>query len=329
MGTGHFMRCLALSQTWRDRGWPVTFITCCESGALRKRLPDEGIQVVTLKKHHPSHQDWKITSNVIGDHQNAWVVLDGYHFDYNYQNQVKESGRRLLVIDDTAHLNRYCADIVLNPNIYAENLKYTYEKQTRTLFGIQYVLLRSEFHAWRGWKRKTPNVARKILITMGGSDLVNATLKTVEAIKSVNNPNLEVKIIAGASYPHFKKLSNSVSSTPCRMSILRSVANMAELMSWADMAVAAGGITCWEMAFMRLPFASIILAENQREISGAIEKAGFAVSLGWHYDLDTISLSERLKFLIRNRQVRKKMSDISGNLVDGLGVERVISAMVA
>lgn len=328
MGTGHFMRCLALSQGWRDRGWPVTFISCCESDSLRKRLSDEGIPFVALENHHPNHLDWEITSKVIGNYQNAWVVLDGYHFDYNYHNQVKESGRNLLVIDDTAHLDRYYADMVLNPNIYAEKLKYAYAKKTRKLFGIRYVLLRSEFKPWRGWKRITSEIAHKILITMGGSDLVNATLKTVEAIKSLNNPKLEVKIITGASYPYLEKLRNAISSSPCEMSILQSVANMAELMRWADIAVAAGGITCWEMAFMRLPFISIILAENQREISGEAENAGVAVSCGWHYDMDADSLRDRLEILIGNRQVRQKMSDIGEDLIDGFGVERTIKAIV-
>jgi UDP-2,4-diacetamido-2,4,6-trideoxy-beta-L-altropyranose hydrolase len=328
IGTGHLMRCLALAQSWRDRSKAVTFITCCESKSLRKRLSEEGIQVVMLKKPHPNQMDWEITSQILRKSSDSWVVLDGYHFDPNYQNQVKKYGHQLLVIDDTAHLDRYYADILLNQNIYAENLKYSYEKPARTLLGTQYVLLRSEFLVWRDWKREIPEVARKILVTMGGSDPINLSLKIIEAIKATNIFDLEVKIVVGASNPYIDNLKKTISSAPFTMSIHHDVANMAELMSWADIAIAAGGTTCWEMAFMRLPFFSFVLADNQRIISDAVDRAGIAVSCGWHYELNAILLAERLVQLIHDRSARKMMSIKGGELVDGFGRDRTIKAMV-
>ena len=45
IGTGHLMRCMAFAQSWKSRGAAVTFVSCCESKSLRKRLSDEGMQV--------------------------------------------------------------------------------------------------------------------------------------------------------------------------------------------------------------------------------------------------------------------------------------------
>jgi UDP-2,4-diacetamido-2,4,6-trideoxy-beta-L-altropyranose hydrolase len=329
IGTGHLMRCLALSQNWIAKGRAVTMITCCKSESLRKRLSAEGIQVIRMENPHPNPQDWEITSQALRKHSGAWVVLDGYHFDPEYQSRIKNAGHRLLVVDDTAHLEHYYADILLNQNLYAEKLKYSCQTPARRLFGTQYVLLRSEFLAWRGWKRELPDVAHKILVTLGGSDPTNATLKIIESIKATNIFDLEVKIVAGASNPHMDKLQSSIQSTRCKMSILYNVVNMPELMSWADLAVAAGGITCWEMAFMKLPFASVVLANNQSTISGAVERAGIAVSFGWHNQLDRLLLAKRLVLLIRDKSARAAMSAKGATLVDGLGADRTINAMEA
>ena len=135
IGTGHLMRCLALSQNWIGKGRAVTMITCCTSESLRKRLLAEGIQVIMMEKPHPNPLDWEITFQVLRKHSAAWVVLDGYNFDSEYQNRIKKAGHRLLVIDDTAHLDRYYADILLNQNLYAEKLRYFCETPARTLFG--------------------------------------------------------------------------------------------------------------------------------------------------------------------------------------------------
>jgi UDP-2,4-diacetamido-2,4,6-trideoxy-beta-L-altropyranose hydrolase len=327
IGTGHLMRCMALAQSWKARGGVVTFVTQCESKSLRNRLSDEGMQVVTLEQSHPHQLDWEITSQIIRKSSATWVVLDGYQFDPEYHNQLKKSGQRLLVIDDTAHLNHYCADIILNQNIGADRLKYSHEPYTNMMLGPQYALLRSEFLTWQGWKRKIPDVVAKVLVTMGGADYHNATLKVINALKRVDCPRLEVKIVAGASNPNIEMLKEAVHSASCTMSILSDVRNMANLMAWADMAVTAAGSTCWELSFMKLPFAAILLAENQKYIYEEVEKVGIAIRCGWYYTLNPKSLEKNLFRLIHDNNCRSRMSAKAGKFVDGFGADRVLDAL--
>ncbi|HIE10725.1 MAG TPA: UDP-2,4-diacetamido-2,4,6-trideoxy-beta-L-altropyranose hydrolase, partial [Kiritimatiellae bacterium] len=108
------MRCLALAQAWKAHGGKAVFVTACESDALRQCILDEGFQVVLLERPYPESGDWKQTSQILRRHPGTWVVLDGYHFDSGYHRRIKEAGHPLLVIDDMAHLDHYCADIVLN-----------------------------------------------------------------------------------------------------------------------------------------------------------------------------------------------------------------------
>ena len=173
------MRCLALAQAWKKQGGKVTFISSCESESLRNRITDEGFELVLIKESYPDPADFEITLSTINNSNsnNSWVVLDGYHFDADYQQSIKNNGNPLLVIDDLGHLDNYVADIILNQNINAEDLNYSCETDTKLLLGTNFVLLRDEFLTYNNLKRKIPEVANKILVTMGGNDKENISFR--------------------------------------------------------------------------------------------------------------------------------------------------------
>ena len=328
MGTGHLMRCLALAQGWQARDGRATFVTACESDGLRQRLSDEGFQVVALEQPYPDPADWEITSKVLAAHPGAWVALDGYHFDPAYQDQIRKAGHRLLVIDDMAHLEHYYADVVLNQNIHAEQLNYSCEPYTRLLLGTEYVLLRSEFLAWRGWQRKIPEVASKVLVTLGGGDPDNQTLKVIRALQQVSVDDLEAVVVVGASNPHFDELQSAIRHSPFAIRLVRNASNMPELMAWADVAVSAGGSTCWELAFMGLPNLVLVLADNQRLIAEGLDSAKVALNLGWYNEVTVVQIREALTNLMISKDARLLMAKQGQRLVDGKGEYRVTSAIL-
>ncbi len=328
IGTGHLMRCLALAQGWKARGGQTVFITACESDDLRQRLSDEGFQVIAAEKPYPDSADWEITSQVLAAHPDAWVVLDGYHFDSAYQRQVKGDGQRLLVIDDMAHLDHYYADVILNQNINAEQLHYSCEPYTRLLLGTRYVLLRSEFLAWRGWQREIPKVARKVLVTLGGGDPDNQTLKVVRALQQVDVDGLEAVVVVGASNPHLQELQSVAGNSPFAIRLVQNVTNMPELMAWADVAISAAGTTCWELAFMGLPALLVVTAENQIDVARGVEQAGAVLNLGQFANVDRARISANLEALLSDVERRRTMSARGRELIDGHGAERVYAALV-
>jgi len=78
------MRCLALGQAWRDAGGDVVFSTACTNTALLNRLIEEGFDV-------KGPEELGTSSN--GD---AWLVLDGYHFEAEYQRRAsRQAGASL------------------------------------------------------------------------------------------------------------------------------------------------------------------------------------------------------------------------------------------
>ena len=331
MGTGHLMRCLALAQGWREtHEGRVTFITLCKSLGLLRRVVEAGFEVKTLKASYPDDGDLESTlASLKAKSPDTWLVLDGYHFDSNYQRRIKEAGHLLLVIDDLNHLGHYYADIVVNQNIYARSLEYSCEPYTQLLLGTEYALLRQEFTSQVRVQHAIAPVARKILVTLGGSDPCNQTMKVLRALLSLDMPGLEAKVVVGSSNPRLDELRETAESagSSIAISIITDAPDMASLMAWADVAVTGAGSTCWELAFMGLPALLIVLADNQTGIAEGLEEAGTAVNLGWHYELNESDISRQLALLLRDSSRRSDMSEKGRRIVDGQGSQRVSSTL--
>ena len=329
------MRCLAFAQAWKERGGRVIFLSFCENQTLEKRIIDEGFDLMPIKRPHPHPDDLKIVLDILQryapcskpDALSPWLVLDGYHFTPEYQKAIRGAGIHLLVIDDMNHLPHYHADILLNQNIHSEELHYTCEPETTLLLGTRYALLRKEFWPWQEFKGETPEIARKILVTLGGGDPDDVTLRVIEAIKLLNMPELEVKVIVGPLNPHLDILRDSMLSALCSMSVIQNASSMPELMAWADLAVSAGGSTCWELAFLGTPFITLILAENQKPVVSGLKKSGVCLDLGWQENIAIEDISLAVKALLPDQKKRSAASERGKYLVDGRGGKRVIGEM--
>lgn len=331
MGAGHVMRCLALAQAWLESGHgAVTFLMAISPLALEARLQKEGIRVAHLSVVSGSQEDGEQTAAWAQRTQASWVVVDGYQFDADYQRAIKAAGLKLLFIDDYGHAKHYWADLVLNQNVYADEMLYANrEDYTKLLLGTQYALLRKEFWTWHEWQRQVPPTAKQVLVTLGGGDPDNVTLKVIRALEQVDIRGLEVLVVVGASNPHYEELRLAAGKSTQRITLRRNVADMPSLMAWADMAIAAGGSTCWELACFSLPSLMITLADNQKGIVQALDDLGVGMSLGWHSETTLQQIADAFLRVANSAQLRTKMSEKASKLVDASGSRRVISYLYA
>jgi spore coat polysaccharide biosynthesis predicted glycosyltransferase SpsG len=163
-----------------------------------------------------------------------------------------------------------------------------------------------------------------VLVTLGGGDPDNQTLKVVQALQRVDVDELEAVVVVGASNPHFRELQSAVRNSRFAIRLVRNVSNMPELMAWADVAVLAGGSTCWEMAFMGLPTVVLVLAENQQGIAAGLDEAGVVLNLGSYTEVSIAQVANTLVGLLEDQGLRRQMSQRGKELVDGLGSERAV-----
>lgn len=323
------MRCLALAQAWKDLGGSAIFAMSGEMPEIENKLKGDGSTVYRIAAKPGSEEDATLTADLAA-RQRAWfVVVDGYQFDSQYQMRLKKAGLRLLFIDDYGHAGFYMADLVLNQNVYAqEGLYKNRSLETRLLLGPAFVLLRREFWPWRGRFRKNPNTARKILITLGGSDMENVTLLILSSLQNLTSDGIEVVAVVGAGNVHSASLEASSKSANDKIKLVRNISNMPELMAWADMAIISGGTTTYETAFMGLPSLIVVIAANQIQVAEKLAEIGAARNLGWHHDLASRHIQKIVEDLRANCDARDAMSKIGRRLVDGQGTVRVITEMI-
>lgn len=334
IGSGHIMRCLALAQAWQERGGNVTFLSHCQNKVLRQRLTKEGYEFVFVERSHPDPADLKqvieCSRKVLNGSDKLWFVVDGYHFDPDYQKSIRELGYKLVVIDDYNHLPAYHADILLNQNIGAEQFPYRCGSKTVKLFGPQYALLRTEFLAWRNSARKKSGGQIRIMVTLGGSDPDNITLKVLKALCHMSLSGYIADVIAGPTNPNIKKLSleiQHIQKSSVNTIKLHQNINMPEIMAVTDVAISAGGSTCWELCFFGIPSLLIIAAENQQSIAVGLEREGAAACLGWHQDIDPVQLSSTLNGILSDAHHLKSMSLQAKKIIDGNGRNRLMNLM--
>ncbi len=332
IGNGHVMRCLALGQAAREKGGRVAYLGRVGSSELERRLRGEGFECRFLPDPHPHPGDLEATlaalSELRGGHAIApWLVLDGYHFDPAYQREVRGAGWPLLVVDDAADRPSYPASVLLNQNLGAERLSYRTDPDTLVLAGVRHVLLRRQFLARKGWRRSFPDEARRVLVTLGGSDPENVTLQVFRALGLLGDRGFEVTAAVGSNNPHLESLEKAAREFPFPIEIRRDADDMPELMAWADLAVSAAGSTTWELAFMGLPAVLLVLAENQRGIARELDRSGAAVDLGWFREIQFERLSQAVADLSSDRERRRSLGERGRALVDGEGARRVLEEL--
>jgi UDP-2,4-diacetamido-2,4,6-trideoxy-beta-L-altropyranose hydrolase len=323
MGTGHVMRCLAIAQAWSDQGGDVVFLMRQPGVGIRGRVENEHARILEISSDSGTLDDAKESSLLARENQAEWLVVDGYQFDADYQDAIKASGLRLLFLDDCGHGSRYSAELVLNQNLHAnESLYQNRLPETELLLGPRYALLRREFMGLRDWKRDIPDKARKLLVTLGGSDPDNVTERVIQALRLAETKELDVKVLIGVSNPHRADLMKAVAGLP-GISLMENARNMAELFAEADIAIAGAGSTCWELCFLGLPSLLIDLAENQRPVSRELERLGVAVDLGDSAGISPRQIADELVSLMASAERRTAMSEKGRALIDGRGAARV------
>jgi UDP-2,4-diacetamido-2,4,6-trideoxy-beta-L-altropyranose hydrolase len=298
--------------------------------SLETRLKSEGMQIIHLSVNPGSMEDAKETVNLAHQFGVNWVVVDGYYFGATYQEIIKNVGLKLLFIDDYGHAEYYYADVVLNQVIYAhENLYVQREPYTQLLLGINYALMRREFYQYQKEQRTHPVIAKKLLVTLGGSDLNNVTLKVIHALKLLDLKKLEVLVVVGGSNPHYEKLKLASQDLQFPIYFHRNVENMPDLMAWSDIAISGGGSTIWELAFMGLPSLILILADNQASNAKKLGEMRLIYNFGEGKDIAPIQIANALRKLMLATRERTEMARLCQKLVDGQGSIRVLNKMMS
>jgi len=155
-----------------------------------------------------------------------------------------------------------------------------------------------------------------VLISMGGVDAPNATLKALKTLYSQISANFTVLLSPRA--PNFQQVATWCARCS-NVTHLEFVSDMASLMLEHDIAIGAPGTTSWERACLGLPSVIIPLADNQQMICEELVKHSAALKV----ELEDIpsQLLSSYQAILRSWEAFK-LANLT--ICDGRGVKRVV-----
>ena len=344
IGTGHMMRCLALAQEAQQRDWECIFVLRDPDDEIVKYINFNDHRVKKLKSVHAdqinlnatAHGNWlsvsqtqdaKETVELIDDINPDWIVVDHYALDMHWFSIVQKTNAKILAIDDLGDRELIC-DVLLDQNLGASVEKYKGKLPVgcRLLLGPTFALLRSEFRDWRerSLEGRLHRHVENILITMGGVDAENYTVKVLKEItKSEHAKNCAFTVVVGRSYPHVTALHEFINVSKLKASVLTNVNNMAEIMSVSDLCIGAAGSTSWERCCMGQPTITLSIADNQVDIAKKLSEDNLVI---YSHMSNLLENFERF-FGVFAQELTRTLSMNARAVCDGFGTLRVLDEL--
>jgi len=329
IGVGHVFRCLALAQAWQDAGGRAVFLIAPGAGQVATTLRKENIEIATLSSIPGSSTDAKELIELSRAVAASWIVIDGYDFDSEYQRQLRDSKVPIVVIDDLGSLPAYFSNVVVNPNLGAQEIRYNVSRDARLLLGTEYTLLRREFRGHPALNRPIATKVRNILITMGGADPDNVTGTILRSVAATTLSRVTINVVIGPNNRHEREIQMLLETLSLHVLLKTNVPAMSDLIAKADLCITAGGVTCWECASLGVPMLVLAIAANQVRNVQTLGKLDCALSLGCADDATTDGIASAILQLVHELALRMRLSDNCRRLVDGGGAARVVQQLKA
>ena len=303
VGMGHIMRTLVIAEKLK-REFYVYYI--CKNGAEYKT----GVCELKKRGYTVYLENEDISADIL--------LLDSYDVSEKNLSRLRKKYKKLIYIDDLNKLSFYDCDMIINKNYGAENLIYKVPAGCKILSGSLYALLRSEFQ-----KKDLPSLSenvKNILITMGGTDPKNTSVKILDIVK--NTPfNFNVALSVGFS-DKTKSGLEKLSKDNKNINLFNNP-KMAELISECDMAITAGGGTVHEIASLGIPQIMIAVAENQLSSLSFGENNGLYIYGGKEEEITPDKFLYLLNSLAADFERRKKLSESQKKAINKNGADLV------
>ena len=224
------------------------------------------------------------------------IINDILDTQKDYIKKLKKLEYKIINFEDLGEGSRY-ADVVINA-IYPE------KKVLKNHFlGHKYFVLRDEFLFSK--RKKINKSVKRILITFGGVDPNNYTLKVLKSIYDLCiSKNIKIDIITGYGYDNYQSLKDFKLA-----SIHKNISNISDFMYEADIIFTSAGRTVYEIASIGTP--AIVLAQNERELTHFFASAEFGfINLGLGYEVENSKIINAFLELISSKSNRFYMNEL-------------------
>lgn len=312
LGLGHVYRCLNLANQIKFH--KIFFLLEDYGGAKEIFLQNGYKNINKLKRNLSLHSDIKNSIKIIKKHKIDILIVDKYNLSISYIKKLRKY-TKIVIVSDLKKIN-YPADLVINGFIGFNNQVTTNKYGTLCLLGPKYQILSHKF-------LKNPIMKKKdywLIATFGGYDENNIVEILLNELLKLNH-TIKTKVILGPATTKSKSISILEKKLSKSLTIKKNTKNMHDEIASAKYGICSGGITTYEFASLKIPFAIICQVKHQIETAHEWEKRGIALNLGLVNNKIHTKIRDFLLSISENKSTSLNLKHKS--IVDGLGSKRV------
>lgn len=348
IGLGHVRRCLSLAGALRTAGAQVCLVTrdlgvptdawARAAGVEHLTLPEPSSRppAADIVAHAESGGvDWRSDAQACADTLHLWrpdwVVVDSYALDARWHRLVGERlAARIAVIDDLAD-RQLQATVLIDHNLSDSHVeKYLGRRpaQCTLLGGPRYALLGPAYPGSQPFV-VAPEV-RSIGIFMGGADAAGLTAIALHACREHAGFTGPIEIVTTRANPNLRRLRELVQEWPAT-TLSEDLPDLAAFFRRHDLQIGAGGGASWERCCTGVPTLVLRAADNQEAVVAELARRGAVAALDPQEAITVATVGEAVRSLLgpSGLAVRRRLSERSQALVDGLGAMRVALRLAA
>lgn len=319
IGLGHVVRCLAIAEELRDRF----------AAAVRFAVGGDKTAVALVRAgNFPVDEivasDATGFSALIASACPDLALLDlRTRFDRAEIDTLRRANCRVAVLDDPGE-RRLHADIsFFPPSGAALDWRDAFGEQH---IGFEWIPLRRQFSPPPP-HRVGPQ--KRALILAGGSDPAGIGYRLLASAARSLLPLWRIVMVIGAAAADDPRITALARELGPRLSLERQVSDMAALMARADLALAAFGMTAYELAAVGVPMLLMCLSPDHERSASALAEKGAAQLVGVAHQVDDATLDGAIARICADETRREQLGRNAQRLIDGLGTRRIAKELVS
>jgi len=258
---------------------------------------------------------------LIQKRQPALIVTDIHEIENGYVRRLRCSSHRIACLTGLGWIE-VGSDIVINGDIRYQKQVTVNRYGARCFLGTDFFILREGFAEVVHRKKPIRDNVELVLVTLGGSDILGVGGQVVQALDAVR-ADFRVIIVLGSAFVETQDFKTALMGAKREFIIKKDLEDMASPLYEADLAIAGGGFTMYELAAAGTPALVLCQAEHQLETATAFAQAGTCINLGMGNLVSQETLVKAVTGLVADIDTRGHMSHKGKSLIDARGIYRV------
>jgi len=319
---GHLSRCIELGKALVKLKNKVIFLSYDdESSSSRLKLSNINSQLVPFKINEVQFLEKEMKVLESFSESIDILILDSYNVDKEYFMLLDKFFPIIIYLDDMKSDFDY-VNMVINPSCKVTKNSYMAKN---VLHGIEFVILGKDYLNQK--PRVINSNISSILITMGGIDHFDLSSQILFILEEINT-NIEVNLIIGPYYENTNQIKKVAKNSNLVVNFFEGLTSICSVVLQSDIAISAGGFTLYELCSMSTPTIGVSLWDNQKNNVDCLAEKGAIIPLYYSSESFDQELNIELRRMIENVELRKELSKLSKEVINGNGAEKIAKEIV-